>query len=70
MDKPSDNVRLNSKSAGSPANRDGKEDAAIQILQSNPDMSLREIVEELKKAGIKRGKDWIRSKRLDLLTNE
>ena len=70
VDKPGDDVRLNRKPVGGPSNRDGKDGVAIQILQSNPDMSLRDTVEELKKTGIKRGKDWIRSKRLDLLTNQ
>jgi AAA domain len=48
-------------------NKDGKHDAALQILRDNPDLSLRDTVAALKKAGIGRGKDWVKQRRYELL---
>ena len=47
-------------------NRDGKADAAIDIIKANPDKSLSQTVELLKAAGIKRGINWVSTKRREL----
>lgn len=66
VDKPGDHVRLNSKPVGPQPNADGKEAAAIELLKANPKLSLRLIAEMLKENGIKRGKDWVQTKRREL----
>jgi hypothetical protein len=66
VDKPGNNVMLNSKAAGTPANRDGKEDAAVALLKANPELSIRSASAMLKDNGIKRGKDWVQTKRHEL----
>jgi hypothetical protein len=48
------------------ANKDGKEDVAMQIVRANPDMSLRELARALKDAGCPRGKDWVGEKRFQI----
>lgn len=45
-------------------NRDGKEDAARALIEANRSKSLREIVNMLKQAGIKRGKTWVSEARM------
>ncbi len=44
-------------------NRDGKDDAAVAIINAHPALSLRELVELLDTHGIKRGKDWTQKNR-------
>jgi hypothetical protein len=48
-------------------NRDGHEDAAIDLLKANPKLSVREMSRVLKDAGIRRGKDWVQEKRYELI---
>jgi hypothetical protein len=48
-------------------NKDGLEDAAIQFLKDHPEMSLRDTAQGLKGAGIRRGKDWVRDRRYEML---
>jgi len=60
----SEPVRLASRS--NPANRDGKEEAAIQFMRDNPKLSLRKVVDGLKALGIKRGMTWVRQKRSEI----
>ena len=49
------------------ANKDGLEDAAMQLLQDNPALSVRDIVAKFKEAGIRRGKSWVHEKRYEML---
>jgi hypothetical protein len=60
----SERVRLASQS--NPANRDGKEETALQFMRDNPKLSLRKVVEGLKTLGIKRGITWVRQKRSEI----
>ena len=47
--------------------RDGAEDeAALAIVKEHPKASVREVVEFLKQAGIKRGRSWVSQKRFEL----
>lgn len=48
---------------GRRGNWDGKEDAALGIIQSNPTDTIAEIIERFKDAGIVRGRNWISQKR-------
>jgi hypothetical protein len=66
VDKPGEHVRLSSKPAGAQSDADGKEAAAVQVIQDNPRMAVRDIVRKLKEMGIKRGRTWISNKRYDL----
>jgi hypothetical protein len=49
------------------ANKDGKDEVAIALIRANPKLSVRKTVELLKENGIKRGKDWIQTKRYELV---
>ena len=60
----SEPVHLASRS--NPANRDGKEETALQFMRDHPEMSLRKVVAELKALGIKRGMTWVRQKRAEI----
>jgi len=51
---------------GSKANKDGKEEAAVQVIQDNPALSQAKIVTKLKELGIQRSKSWVGNKRYDL----
>lgn len=57
-------ARLASRS--NPANRDGKEEQALQFMRDNPKLSLRKVVAGLKAIGIVRGVTWVREKRSEL----
>ena len=48
------------------ANKDGMDDATLAIIKANPTLSVRKTVELLKGNGIKRGKDWVQTKRYEL----
>lgn len=52
---------------GNVANKDGKDEVAITVIKANPKMSVRKTVELLKESGIKRGKDWVQTKRYELM---
>ncbi len=52
---------------GNVANKDGKDEFAIALIQANPKLSVRKAVELLKENGIKRGKDWVQTKRYELV---
>jgi len=60
----SEPVRLASRS--NPANRDGKEEAALQFMRDNPELTLRKTVQGLKAVGIRRGMTWVRQKRCEI----
>lgn len=67
VDKPGDGVRLNSKGSGAPADADGNEEAALQVIRDNPTLSIRGVTAKLKELGIKRSKSWVGDKRYELL---
>lgn len=48
-----------------PSNRDGKEDAALQVIRDNPKLPIREVVAKLKEMGIQRGKTWVSDRRYE-----
>ena len=52
---------------GNNANKDGKDDAALALLKAHPKASVRETVELLKEAGIKRGRSWIQERRAGIV---
>jgi hypothetical protein len=52
---------------GNVANKDGKDEVAIALIKANPKLSVRKAVELLKENGIKRGKDWVQTKRYELV---
>src|SRR6185369_4810601 len=56
-------VKLNGKPVGTPSNRDGMEQAALQIIHDNPKLSLGKIVAKLREVGIRRSKSWVGNKR-------
>jgi len=60
-------VKLNVKSTGKPANSDGHEEAAMQVIRDNPNIAIRGITLKLKELGIKRSKSWVGDKRYELL---
>ena len=49
------------------ANKDGLESKAVELLRANPKLSARDTALVLMEAGIRRGKDWVREKRYELL---
>jgi hypothetical protein len=51
---------------GNKANKHGMDAAGIAIIEANPKLSVRKTVELLKENGIKRGKDWVQTKRYEL----
>jgi hypothetical protein len=52
---------------GFKGNKDGKDDAAIAILKAHPKLSSRESVTLLAENGIKRSRDWVQTRRSELL---
>jgi hypothetical protein len=64
---PSNDVKLSNKGLGAPANADGNEEAALQVIRQNPTLTLRALALRLKELGIKRSKSWIGDKRYELL---
>ena len=64
---PSAEVVLGNKPKGVKADADGREEEALQVIRDNPTTSLRGVVLELKKRGIKRGKSWVSDKRYEVL---
>jgi hypothetical protein len=50
----------------STADLDGKDDAAVAMMKANPRLSSVKMSKLLKDAGIKRSKEWVRLKRLEL----
>ncbi len=67
LDKPGDHVVLNSKGVGAQADKDGKEETALQVIRDNPTLSLNKIVGKLDEIGIKRSKSWVGNKRYEIL---
>jgi hypothetical protein len=51
-----------------PADADGREAEALQVIKDNPKLSLRLIVYKLKELGIKRGRSWVGNKRFEILS--
>ena len=43
-----------------PADRDGKDEAALALLKANKQLSNVKIADLLKSAGIKRSREWVR----------
>jgi hypothetical protein len=52
---------------GNVANKDGKDEIAIALIKANPKLSVRKTVELLIENDIKRGKDWVQTKRYELV---
>jgi hypothetical protein len=64
---PPGDVKLSGKTTGKPANSDGLEEIALQVIRDNPTLALRGITLKLKELGIKRSKSWVGDKRYELL---
>lgn len=62
-----DGVAVLKPRGGFKANKDGKDDAATELLRLNPKLSIRDSVKMLADHKIKRGRDWVSTKRADLL---
>jgi len=60
-------VKLAPRHRGNVANKDGKDNAAIELIKANMKLSNAKMAELLKGEGIKRGKDWVRAKRYELI---
>ena len=58
---------LTPRRRGNKANKDGNDEVAIALIKANPKLSVRKTVELLKENGIKRGKDWVQTKRYELV---
>jgi hypothetical protein len=67
VNPPSANVTLTGKKTGTPANVDGKEEEALQVIRDNPELSQAKIMLKLSAMGIKRSKSWIGNKRFEVL---
>jgi hypothetical protein len=50
---------------GNHAKKDGQDDVAAAMLKANPKWSERDAVRQLKDAGIKRSRDWVRQQRYE-----
>jgi hypothetical protein len=55
---------------GFKSNRDGMDGKAEEFIKAHLDMSLRDTMAGLEKAGIKRGRDWISRTRVRLKVSE
>jgi hypothetical protein len=64
---PGAHVVLRSKPVGYPADRDGQEEAALQVIRDNSTLSVSKHVHKLEETGIKRSKSWISTKRYEEL---
>jgi hypothetical protein len=51
---------------GNTANKDGKDDAALELMKANSRLSSVKLSKLLREAGIDRSKEWVRLKRLEL----
>jgi Bifunctional DNA primase/polymerase, N-terminal/AAA domain len=51
---------------GNAGNKDGKDDEAVALMKANRQLSVVKLAELLKEAGIKRSKEWVRLKRLEM----
>jgi len=60
----SEPARLSSRT--NPANKDGKEEEALQFMRDHPELSIRKMAKALKTAGITRGETWVREKRAEI----
>src|SRR5579872_7189061 len=63
------NLRTRLDRAGAPralGNRDGKEDAALEIIRMHPGDTIAGILGRLRAAGIQRGRNWVSQKRRGL----
>jgi hypothetical protein len=58
---------LTPRHRGNVANKDGMDATAVALIKANPKLSVRKTVELLKASGIKRGKDWVQTKRYELV---
>lgn len=65
--EPGAHVILNSNAKTFTADKDGKEADAVQFIRDNPNMSVRDVVLNLKEMGIKRAKTWVGEKRYEVL---
>lgn len=48
-------------------NKDGKDDVALALIKANMRLSNAKTSELLKENGIKRGQDWVRKKKYDIV---
>ena len=64
--KPGENVKLACKSVGAPRDPDGKEEAALQLIKDNPDLSDMKMSLHLKEKGIERSPTWVGNKKRQL----
>jgi hypothetical protein len=69
VDKPGDHVTLNSKPVGAPADSDGREDEALQVIRDNPKLSQEKVALKLNEMGIRRSKSWVGIKQRELRKN-
>jgi len=65
VESPGDHVTLSGKNKNE-CDRDGNEEAALQVIRDNQDLPVRAVVQMLKERGIKRGKTWVSEKRYEL----
>jgi len=63
---PNTDVKLSSKPGGVPANADGKEEAVVQFIRDNPNLSNKKTEAQLKKLGIPRSASWVGNKKYEL----
>jgi AAA domain len=68
--KPGEKVKLNTKTPKNTANKDGKDDARMDFLRKNPDLSDREASTILKTLKMGRGRQWVHDKREELAIEE
>ena len=70
MTKTSDVVVALNPRKGNVANKDGRDDAALALLQANPKLSARDSVALLKQHGIKRGKTWVLDRKYEMMQED
>lgn len=64
--EPGDHVTLNSKGVGSPADADGRETAALEIIKAHIHLSNAKLSLKLAENGIKRSRTWVGDKKREL----
>jgi Bifunctional DNA primase/polymerase, N-terminal/AAA domain len=59
-------AKVTLKPGGVKANADGNEEAVLQVIQDNPKMAIRKIVDKLAELGIPRKASWVGNKRREM----